>query len=152
MSRRGRIARGYRIEDWHGEILYVDAAGLFFVMDSNSQRGTEATTLDVLKRKLAGPHTTLDLQGIIFHRDYEEDEDGDPHLEVHVYGLSGVGNVLYEHRGRKEKAEVHTDVYVFDETRVAERLRLRREKRRVTAELEALMANWPKVERKVGPP
>ena len=142
----------YLVERYNGEDLYVDAEGVFFAKDDDGARGTTAKTLAELKRKLAGPHTKLDLRGVMFSRwSYNHNEAGDEHREVRVYGVSGVGNVLYEENGCKEKAGRGEDVYIFDQSRLDERLKLRRELRRIDAALEQLMEQWPKVERKGAP-
>lgn len=136
----------YPVEHWNGHDLYVDANGVFFEKE-DGRRGTEAKTLADLKRKVAGPHEALDVKAVIFSRwGYREDDN---YTIIHVYGVSGVGNVLYDNaQGRKDKAGRHEDVYVFDQSLLDTRQRLRVEKRRVEDELTKLMETWPKVERK----
>ena len=134
---------GYLVEQWGDYEIRVTAAGVFFVEEEGKR--LEAKTLEGLKKKIGGPPVTLQTKAIHFdHWSYSEKEKD--YAVIEVYGVSAIGNILYTLDGRKEKAGRHDEVRVFDQKKLAERTRLRKEIARRTDELEKLMKSWTRIE------
>jgi hypothetical protein len=132
-------------QNWNGYTVYVDSKGTFFALDGDdNNRLAEGKTLDALKHKLSEPPEKLDVKAIIFDRWSYIDSEEQGRI-VNVYGISGIGSVLYEEKGIKQRASKHDKVYVYDQERLAERKRMQREKKRISNELHKLMEDWPLV-------
>ena len=142
--------QGYKIETYMEQDIYVDASGTFFVKDDARHRQVEAKSLQAIREKLRKPIQEVKAKGLIFHF-YRDDDDP---TVIDVYGISGLGNILYTHgktisgAPQKERTSRGEPVYVYDTKLLARRKELINTKAAAEKALEKLMEEWPKIERK----